>query len=440
MVAAKDADTKAASPDSESNANLSGGGGSKAKTKKGSKGKPQDVSTPTTLVAAPAPIPLDPHDMDPKDAQAMFQSLAAEADRLAAGGWFAEALETYTRALEFHPEDTSCLVNRSRCHMMLGDTGSALEDASQALSLDPTHIRGIFQKAEALYAAGHFEDALVLYHRGRRARPELEGFNVGIHKATEAIRSAVALLDPVKLRKKRERVKKSWGEATAQAVSQAAAQKAEEQSAPVDPTIASKESKPKPEKGTNGAGGNQAGGNTAANPPPRPYIKTSTLASISGVPSRRPPGGAGGAQDEDIDTMLRTHPSLFLFRTKSDPTVNLSKSDREIQERNLLEELYDDKAFLEELSRDDRFMAAGGAGLGSSHGGGEVGKLVEEGLKYLRTRVEFWRQRNPAGVPGYLILSAQSDSAAQRQKVLKHRVSRHTKNGADGTQDNGIGR
>ena len=43
-------------------------------------------------------------------------------------------------------------------------------------------LQGLYQKAEALYAMGDFEFALVFYHRGHRLRPELEEFRLGIQK------------------------------------------------------------------------------------------------------------------------------------------------------------------------------------------------------------------------------------------------------------------
>ena len=43
-------------------------------------------------------------------------------------------------------------------------------------------VQGLYQKAEALYAMGDFEFALVFYHRGHKLRPELEEFRLGIQK------------------------------------------------------------------------------------------------------------------------------------------------------------------------------------------------------------------------------------------------------------------
>jgi len=54
-----------------------------------------------------------------------------------------------------------------------------------------TFFKGIFQKAEALYATGDFEMALVYYHRGNKLRPEFNDFRLGIQKASEAIDNSI---------------------------------------------------------------------------------------------------------------------------------------------------------------------------------------------------------------------------------------------------------
>ena len=75
--------------------------------------------------------------------------------------------------------------------MKLGDADSALKDAEQSLKEGHDFVKGLFQKAEALYAMGDFEFALVHYHRGNKLRPELNEFRLGIQKAREAIDNSI---------------------------------------------------------------------------------------------------------------------------------------------------------------------------------------------------------------------------------------------------------
>ena len=80
---------------------------------------------------------------------------------------------------------------RSKCHLKLGDADSALKDAESCLKDTNDFTKGLFQKAEALYAMGDFEFALVHYHRGNKLRPELNEFRLGIQKAREAIDNSI---------------------------------------------------------------------------------------------------------------------------------------------------------------------------------------------------------------------------------------------------------
>lgn len=82
-------------------------------------------------------------------------------------------------------------MSRSKCYLQLGDSHAALTDADASLKEDPEFFKGKFQKAEALYAKGDFEMALVYYHRGHKLRPELDEFRLGIQKAREAIDNSI---------------------------------------------------------------------------------------------------------------------------------------------------------------------------------------------------------------------------------------------------------
>jgi tetratricopeptide (TPR) repeat protein len=305
---------------------------------------------------------FEPPPIDPKDALFLFQSMHAEADKLAVSGFYEEAVNRYTRALEIqatHAQNNSegnegggnnkaneggysihlvpdpdCLVNRSRCFMMLGNITAALTDVEKALSVDPNFIRALFQKAEVLYAKGDFEEALVLYHRGRKARPELEGFYVGVVKSTEAIKAAIALLDPSKLREKRQKQKE---EALASSL----------------PNKVATPSGPK----RNGA-------------------------------TKPSPNGA----KQDLAGLAASY----------------QPAEKDPHERNLLEELYEDKQFLEEIYNDNRFMQACN---------GEIKCLVEEALAYMDTRVDFWRQRNPSGVSAAVMNAAEQGSLKHRRLI-----------------------
>ncbi|XP_043227523.1 uncharacterized protein LOC122384301 [Amphibalanus amphitrite] len=101
------------------------------------------------------------------------------------------AIQLFDRALEFEPKDESCLASRAKCNLLLGNNEAALKDAELILRQNPRCARALSQKAEALYALGEFEMALVYFSRGLRLRPDMAVFPLGVDTATEAIENAI---------------------------------------------------------------------------------------------------------------------------------------------------------------------------------------------------------------------------------------------------------
>ncbi|CAH2104263.1 unnamed protein product [Euphydryas editha] len=119
------------------------------------------------------------------------------------------ALIFVDKAIELAPEEKAAFVARSKCYLLLGEPRKSLADAETALKLDPKHAKALLQKAEALYYCGEFELSLVHYHRGLRARPDLNEFRLGVQKAQEAIENTIGSVKPVKKTSKRKASKSS---------------------------------------------------------------------------------------------------------------------------------------------------------------------------------------------------------------------------------------
>ena len=128
-----------------------------------------------------------------------FDTLRDEGEYFVHVKQYQKAIESFTKALEMNMEDKNCLVTRSKCWLQLGNAENALADSETALLQDKDFIRGLFQKAEALYQLGDFEMALVFFHRGHRLRPELQELRMGIQKAEEAINNSIGSPESVKL-------------------------------------------------------------------------------------------------------------------------------------------------------------------------------------------------------------------------------------------------
>ncbi|KAF4787493.1 hypothetical protein TURU_170279 [Turdus rufiventris] len=133
-----------------------------------------------------------------------FGSLMTEGTILSRRGQHDKALGCFNDALKLRAGDKHCLITRSKCFLKLGDTENSLKDAEASLQVDKTFYEGLYQKAETLYAMGDFEFALVFYHRGRRLRPDLHKFQLGINKAEEAIVNCIGNPSSVKLESKEE--------------------------------------------------------------------------------------------------------------------------------------------------------------------------------------------------------------------------------------------
>ncbi|KAJ1135848.1 hypothetical protein NDU88_002277 [Pleurodeles waltl] len=232
----------------------------------------------------------------------------AEGEQLYQKAEYRKAIETYTTALILQPSDKNCLVSRAKCYLKLGDAASALNDAEEALKEDKRFFRGLYQKAEALYAMGDFEFALVYYHRGNKIRPELQQFRLGIQKAREAIINSVGSPESVTLENTGNLLFLSKQEESKQA----------QMKLPVKPV----------------------------------------------------------KKDLKKD-----------FRQLQLEKEELEKKEKKI--RQLLGELYIDKAYLETLLNDEDLVK------GNVRGGIRLKDLIMSGITYLDTRTNFWRQQKP---------------------------------------------
>ncbi|NWV72964.1 TTC25 protein, partial [Dasyornis broadbenti] len=226
-----------------------------------------------------------------------FGNLMTEGTALSRRGQHDKALGCFNDALKLRAGDKRCLVTRSKCFLKLGDTENSLKDAEASLQNDKTFPEGLYQKAETLYTMGDFEFALVFYHRGRRLRPDLHKFQLGINKAEEAIVNCIGNPSLVKLESKGE------------------------------------------------------------------------LCFVSRQ-----------AESKKDNQKQQNKPTKDQKRTK--------KKNAKI-ERQLLGELYADKAYLEKLLKDEDLMQT------STRHGVKVVDLVLDGISYLNNRRDFWQQQKP---------------------------------------------
>ncbi|XP_041883819.1 outer dynein arm-docking complex subunit 4 isoform X1 [Corvus kubaryi] len=228
-----------------------------------------------------------------------FGSLMTEGTALSRRGQHDKALGCFNDALKLRAGDKHCLITRSKCFLKLGDTENSLKDAEASLKIDKTFPEGLYQKAETLYTMGDFEFALVFYHRGRRLRPDIHKFQLGINKAEEAIINCLGNPSAVKLE------------------------------------------------------------------------NTEELCFVS---------RQAELQRKKDNQQQQNKPTKDQKRTKKQSPKT---------ERQLLGELYADKAYLEKLLKDEDLMQS------STRQGIKVMDLVLDGISYLNHRRDFWQQQKP---------------------------------------------
>jgi len=306
-----------------------------------------------------------------------FQSIAAEADAHARKGQYDKAVEFYTLALIIHNKgleddlkdnagmavpdqqatsnvvvdpakniDKALLVSRSECYLKLGNTEASLEDADKALKIDPTYCKAIYQKAETLYMMSDFEMALVFFHRGNQLRPELPEFSLGIHKAQEAINNSIGNPKECHIQDIKNKVRKTKG------------RKLSQKTVPIKKTEIS------------------ASLTDDTNSKSSLGFKSDTAEFLNKING----GDNLGKKKDSIDLSKKYN------NKSSSPEGSLYKKSNKYTDYQLLGELYVDKQYLIDFANDKSF---------NTHPNEEINKIIDEGLKYLKEREDFWRQQNP---------------------------------------------
>ncbi|XP_075213957.1 outer dynein arm-docking complex subunit 4 [Lycorma delicatula] len=245
------------------------------------------------------------------------------------------AIGFVNKALELSPNDKNALVARSKCYLLLGEPHKALEDAETALSGDKNFIRGIFQKAEALYHLGDFEHSLMYYHRGLRIRPELEGFRLGVQKAQEAIENTIGTKITSNITHESPQGKLSL----------------------------------------------------VPKAPPQSDTTNRSKATDTTESEKRSENGSASTRRSTPNNASKT-----LFKDNNEIKLK-EEAERKKTDRHLLGELSVDKHYLEELLKHPDIK-----GINEESSKSQIETFAEEGVAFLNNRQEFWRQQRPKAV------------------------------------------
>jgi len=78
--------------------------------------------------------------------QAEAEAVKAQANALVADEKYDQAIEKYTEALNLW-KSAVYYANRAFCHIQLENLGSAIQDATEAIKLDPRYAKGWYRRA-----------------------------------------------------------------------------------------------------------------------------------------------------------------------------------------------------------------------------------------------------------------------------------------------------
>ncbi|MFS7939607.1 putative protein-serine/threonine phosphatase [Helianthus anomalus] len=73
---------------------------------------------------------------------------------------FSQAIDLYIKAIELNGQNVVYWANRAYSHTKLEEYGSAIQDASRAIEIDPKYSKGYYRRGAAYLSMGKFKDAL----------------------------------------------------------------------------------------------------------------------------------------------------------------------------------------------------------------------------------------------------------------------------------------
>ncbi|KAI6697204.1 hypothetical protein NL676_017323 [Syzygium grande] len=84
---------------------------------------------------------------------------------------YAQAIDLYSQAIDSNGENAVYWANRAFAHSKLEEYGSAIQDASKAIEIDPGYSKGYYRRGAAYLAMGKFKEALKDFQQVKRLSP-----------------------------------------------------------------------------------------------------------------------------------------------------------------------------------------------------------------------------------------------------------------------------
>ncbi|KAF9589155.1 hypothetical protein IFM89_019471, partial [Coptis chinensis] len=84
---------------------------------------------------------------------------------------YSQAIDLYSEAIGLNSENAVYWANRAFAHTKLEEYGSAIQDATRAIEVDPKYSKGYYRRGAAYLAMGKFKDALKDFQQVKRICP-----------------------------------------------------------------------------------------------------------------------------------------------------------------------------------------------------------------------------------------------------------------------------
>lgn len=84
---------------------------------------------------------------------------------------FSQAVELYDQAIDLNGSNAVYWANRAFAHTKLEEYGSAVQDATKAIEIDPKYSKGYYRRGAAYLAMGKFKEALKDFQQVKRICP-----------------------------------------------------------------------------------------------------------------------------------------------------------------------------------------------------------------------------------------------------------------------------
>ncbi|KAA0061672.1 serine/threonine-protein phosphatase 5 [Cucumis melo var. makuwa] len=99
------------------------------------------------------------------------EELKSQANEAFKAHKYAQAIDLYTQAIELNGQNAVYWANRAFAHTKLEEYGSAIQDASKAIEIDPKYSKGYYRRGAAFLAMGKLKEALKDFQQLKKICP-----------------------------------------------------------------------------------------------------------------------------------------------------------------------------------------------------------------------------------------------------------------------------